>query len=250
MKIAICGKGGSGKSTVTTLLAKEFAAQGKKVLVLDCDESNYGLHLQLGMELPCSLSDYLGGKGKIMEYLMGDPQNMPSMFEGTLTLEDIPKGYYAQKENIKLMTPGKIQQANEACACAFSAITCQFMESLNLKEDEIVIMDMEAGTEHFGRGTDNFTDIVLMVVDPSYESLRLSEKIAEMSASIGKHTYFVLNKVTADNEAIMRAELSNKGTILAVVPLDRELQTAGLLGKEVQNKISNITEAVNTLLNQ
>ena len=70
MKITICGKGGCGKSTVTTLLAKELARMGKKVLVVDSDESNFGLHRQLGVELPRDFTEYFGGKDKAFKTMM------------------------------------------------------------------------------------------------------------------------------------------------------------------------------------
>ena len=62
MKIILCGKGGCGKSTVASLLSYEFAQRGKKVLVVDTDESNYGLHRQLGLPLPADFLEYFGGK--------------------------------------------------------------------------------------------------------------------------------------------------------------------------------------------
>lgn len=74
MKITLCGKGGSGKSTVTALLAKELVSRGKRVLVIDCDESNYGLHQQLGMELPKTFVEYFGGKMAVMGMLSGGPR--------------------------------------------------------------------------------------------------------------------------------------------------------------------------------
>lgn len=70
MKITICGKGGCGKSTVTSLLAKEFARMGKTVLVVDSDESNFGLHRQLGVELPRDYTEYFGGKDKAFKKMM------------------------------------------------------------------------------------------------------------------------------------------------------------------------------------
>lgn len=235
MKIAVCGKGGSGKSTITTLLAKEYGAQGKKVLVIDCDESNYGLHQQLGMELPNTLTQYMGGKGKILNDMANGPQNVPMMFDRRWTLDDIPKDCCSEKDGIKLMTPGKIEEANEACACAFSVVMLQFMAILDVKDDEMVIVDMEAGTEHFGRGTDNPVDVVLMVVDPSYESLRLAEKVSKMSKSIGKKLYFILNKTNEENEAVMRDAVKDFGPVLASFPMDAQLQKAGLMGQELSS---------------
>jgi CO dehydrogenase maturation factor len=67
MEVLVCGKGGSGKSTVAALLAKSMTRRGYGVLVIDSDESNYGLHHQLGMEHPGTLMDHFGGKKKIME---------------------------------------------------------------------------------------------------------------------------------------------------------------------------------------
>ncbi|GMN94561.1 P-loop NTPase [Blautia wexlerae] len=68
MKIAVCGKGGCGKSTVTSLLAKALARRGKEILVIDSDESNYGLYRQLGMKLPRDFTDYFGGKQNVLNY--------------------------------------------------------------------------------------------------------------------------------------------------------------------------------------
>ena len=62
MKILICGKGGSGKSTIASLLAKNMQAQGYRVLVVDTDESNYGLSVQLGLNEPTELMEQIGGK--------------------------------------------------------------------------------------------------------------------------------------------------------------------------------------------
>lgn len=145
MKYTICGKGGSGKSTITSLMAKELVKRRKKVLIIDCDESNYGLHQQLGMELPTTFVDYFGGKNKMLELLSGGPQNMPMLFDKPWRIDDIPSEYVTEKDGIKLMSPGKIETANEACACPFNAIMAQFVPMLKLDSDEFVLMDMEAG---------------------------------------------------------------------------------------------------------
>ena len=79
-----------------------------------------------------------------------------------------------------LMASGKIHEANEGCACAMGSILKEMLVNLKLKSDEFVIADMEAGIEHFGRGVDNSVDMIMMIVDPSFESLRLSTKIKEL----------------------------------------------------------------------
>ena len=117
-------------------------------------------------------------------------------FEETWTIDDIPEDYYSLKDGVKLMTSGKIHQANEGCSCAMGTVMTQFIQNLRLTEDQFALMDMEAGIEHFGRGIDNGVDLILIIIDPSYESLQLSKKIGELSESIRKPFYYVLNKVT------------------------------------------------------
>lgn len=241
-KFTICGKGGSGKSTVTALMAKQLAASGRRVLVLDCDESNYGLHQQLGMELPKSFTDYFGGKTAVMGMLSGGPKNMPVLFDHPWTIDDIPEEYRTEKDGIYLMTPGKIETANEACACPFNAVMAQFIPMLDLGENDVVIMDMEAGIEHFGRGTDNATDCVLMVVDPSYESIKLSQKIGEICEGIQKPIYYVLNKVTPENREAMRAGVKNADQICCELGMDAQIMNAGLMGNELTQPNGSISK--------
>ncbi len=247
MKIMLCGKGGCGKSTVTALLAKEYARQGKRVLVIDCDESNYGLHQQLGLDLPRDLTDFVGGKQKIMMLSANGPMNVPPLFEGPMTIDDIPTEYITVKDSICLLSPGKIEDANEGCACAFNIVMVQFLQFLQLKENDIVLMDMEAGIEHLGRGTGNSCEAVLMVVDPSYESLKLSEKIGELCAKVGHPLYYVLNKVTPRNEAAMVARIGAPEKILCKLPLSEELAEAGLSGDTLDVSYEEIRNLITAL---
>lgn len=181
MKHTICGKGGSGKSTITAL--------------------------------PKTFVDYFGGKAAVMEKLAGSPQNMPMLFDQPWKLEDIPADYVSEKDGVLLMSPGKNETANEACACPFNAIMVQFVPMLQLADDEVVLMDMEAGIEHFGRGTDNATDVILMIVDPSYESIKLSKKVAEIENQLGKPIYYVLNKATDAMVDTMKAGVDDPSKI-------------------------------------
>lgn len=91
MKIAICGKGGRGKSSTTALLAKALVRAGKRVLVVDSDESNYGLHHQLGMELPKDFTAFFGGKKNVLKDMMLS-NFVRRFFDGPWSLSDIPEG--------------------------------------------------------------------------------------------------------------------------------------------------------------
>ncbi len=230
VKISFCGKGGSGKSTLTSMVAKQLASMGKRVLVIDCDESNYGLHQQLGMEPPESFIEQFGGKFAVMKMLENGPQNMPPLFDKPWSLDDIPEKYRSEKDGIMLMSPGKIQGANEACACPFVAVIAQFLNVLKLEEDDVVLLDMEAGIEHFGRGVENSVDAVVMMVDPSMESIKLSSKVVDICDSIGKRSFLVLNKVNREQEQIVRDRIPYKDHIVGAVHLDDGIMSSGLSG--------------------
>lgn len=242
MKISVCGKGGSGKSTIVSLLAERLAAAGKEVLIIDSDESNYGLHRHLGMENPKEFTGFFGGKEEVLKDMMLSDFTH-QFFEGQWKLDDIPEGYYTEKNGIKLMVSGKIHQANEGCACAMGTVMKQFVSSLALEENQIAILDMEAGIEHFGRGLDDEVDVILMVCDPSYESVQLAEKIRELGEKLQKPVYYVLNKTDEISRGVMTQAIRNPERILAVLPAAPELTAAALLGQKLVLESSVLDQA-------
>lgn len=247
MKITICGKGGCGKSTVTTLLARELSGRGKEVLVIDSDESNYGLHRQLGMELPGDFTGYFGGKESVLNDMMLSKFSH-QFFQENWMLKDIPENYYSMKDGIKLMVSGKIHQANEGCSCAMGTVMAQFVQNLKLTEDQFALLDMEAGVEHFGRGIDNGVDLILMIVDPSYESLQLSKKVGELAESIGKPFYYILNKVTEDNRKLMDENIWRPEKVVIYLDADLQIMQEGLTGKEWSGRPAAVEKLADILL--
>lgn len=271
MKIAVCGKGGSGKSTVLALLAKELAKK-YRVLVLDIDESNYGLHSKLGLAAPRDLLEYFGGKqgfkdkqkapktlgpgglsglgnppkpgisvGQLQEQKIQKQQKKPEApFEQRWSLSDIPAGFVEERPGIKLMAIGKIHDFGEGCACPMGSLTRKFFENLNLEKSDVVLVDTAAGVEHFGRGIDSYFDLILVVVDPSYESLQLSGKFEELGKQAGNKVYFVLNRAEADIKEDMLAAF-NPSKVAAVIPVDRDLFRASLRGEELTVELEAVT---------
>lgn len=249
MKVLVCGKGGSGKSTITALLAKTMAKKGYNVLVVDSDESNFGLHRQLGLGMPDDFMNYLGGKKTLGEKMRQAFQKgeTASIFENKWQIADIPEDYTQGKGNIKMMAIGKIHDFGEGCACPMGALAKNLLKNMETTSEELVLVDTEAGIEHFGRGVEEGCDVVLMVVDPSYESLRLSEKIRELAEKAGKPLYFVLNRTDKIGVQFM-LETVDETHVLASVPSDLEIFRAGLAGEELNAELPEIESIADFLV--
>lgn len=254
MKITVCGKGGCGKSTVSALLAKEFERMGKTVLVADSDESNYGLHRQLGVKLPRDFTEFFGGKEKAFKTMMAgeilDTVKLSAFakkfYSEPFTLNEIPEEYISRNNGVMLISSGKIHQANEGCACTMNSILKQFIKHLTVGDNEVALLDMEAGVEHFGRGV----DLILMIVDPSFESLKLTKKIQQLGESIGKPVFFVLNKVNELVLSTMLESIDDQSKVLAVISTDTEIARKGLLGDELMMEIPEIHTLARKILKQ
>lgn len=241
MILILCGKGGCGKSTISALLARACEKRGMNVLVIDADESNFGLHKQLGLPLPKDFTLFFGFKKGIFQ------DGAEEVFGDGWSLDDLPAEYVSRSGAVRLMAMGKIAQAGEGCACPMGVLTKTFLEHLKLGENDIVIVDTEAGVEHFGRGVDRFADAILMVADPSYESVQLAGKIITMGKSFGKPVYLIVNKVDEQQREMMKEALPQEADIIAFVPMDRDILMAGLRGEAltvVSEQIEEILQKV------
>ncbi len=228
MKILVSGKGGCGKSTISAMLGKYLAENDHHVLIVDADESNPGLYRMLGLPRVKTLAEHLGGKkrAKILMAAEGKGELDEELFKWTL--DEVPGEILARKGNLAVLTIGKIEEAEEGCACPFGFLARKLLEGIRLKEDEVIIVDTEAGIEHFGRGVDKYVDVVIDVAEPSVESIELSKKIASLSESLSLRHFLVLNKALQEVEE----KLSVRPDV--VIPFDRNFILDSLTGKEVE----------------
>jgi len=256
MKVLICGKGGSGKSTLTSLLAGELVKKGQKVLVVDGDESNYGLHALLGLELPSDLLNYFGGKKGVAAALLGKGDAVEEFEKGwkrfrrekpKLSMDDIPHELLSEGDGIKLLSIGKIRRFGEGCACPMGALLRELLTNIETGRGEVVLVDTDAGLEHFGRAVDQGADIVLVVVDPSYESIGLSHRISELCRDAGKPVYFVLNKVDEHTRETL-LEAIERESVIGELPVSSELFSAGLAGRRCTDGGEPVKRVVDALL--
>ncbi|MCK9275746.1 MAG: P-loop NTPase [Syntrophales bacterium] len=253
-KIAICGKGGSGKSITTSLLSLGIRRRGKKVLVIDADESNPGLHRMLGFkEPPEPLIDYVGGKAvlekKIQEKMKsGIPEEKVNIWTKAVSIAEIPPDFIKVRDGISFTTIGKIYMALEGCACPMGIVSRSFLNELILEPDEIALIDMEAGIEHFGRGVETGTDCVLVVVEPSRDSLDVALKVKQMSDQIDiGDTWAILNKVPSEDIARrITDELAQEGlNVIGSINFDKEIFEICLTGGSFpQDKVNEGIEDV------
>lgn len=213
-KALVCGRGGSGKSTLVSLLAGRFAASSE-VLVVDADESNLGLPGMLGLTEPGqTVMDWLGGKAAVREKLMavlrGGGEDH-ALFDGTLTPRSIPDTCLSSNDRISLLRIGKIEHSMEGCACPMGFVARDFLNRLSADRDLWVLVDTEAGIEHFGRGVLEGVDVVLAVVDPSREAVALAEKASRLCREAGKPFLVALNKASGEERAALLGMLSAAG---------------------------------------
>jgi CO dehydrogenase maturation factor len=239
VKILICGKGGCGKSTIVTLLAKEIAARGNKVLVIDSDESNIGLHSRLGMQKPEDFMNYFGGKKVLFE--------RTKVMKDKWRLNDLPKNYLTDKGNIQLLSMGKIYQFGEGCACPINALSSKFLEILDLGDKEFLIADTDAGIEHFGRGVEKGVHILLTVIDPSRESILLAEKVSELGRQVDKPVYYILNRIADQETEDLLLNSIDREKAIAVIPENKQIFISGLTGNEFDMDIKGIREIADML---
>jgi len=259
MKICVCGKGGCGKSTVVGLMALGFKRKGKKPIVLDSDESNTSLFRMLGLEAPpLPLMDFVGGRKEVQKRMMarfskGEDEPAMSIWDmEEITREAIPGEYAAEKDGVTLVSTGKIHQALEGCACAMGTVSREFLKKFRTGGDEILIADMEAGIEHFGRGLEAGVDGVIGVVEPSLESVSLARKVMEMTQAAGSAFYgAVLNKIgSGEQEQLVMKRLSESGVpVIGSIGFHESLQAACLEGKALTDElaapeIDSLTDAV------
>ncbi len=249
MKISVCAKGGSGKSTIVALLANEARNRGRRVLVVDSDESNSGLYRMLGFDKPpVPLMELVGGKTSLKQKM-----GSPDIFAGKeIHLEDIPSLYLVEHDGTMMVSIGKIMQSLEGCACPMGVLNREFLKKVSVTNGEMVIIDMEAGVEHFGRGVETSVDYVLIVVEPPFESVEIAGKIYDLAHGSGiKNTWAVLNKIPNEEIASRtRSELEKKGIkVIGSISVDPEVFLASIEGRfpkqgTAMNQIKQVMDSI------
>ena len=246
MKLAIAGKGGSGKSTVAGVLALLQARAGCRVLAVDADpDANLASVLGVSAERQREIVPISERRALIEERTGAKVRQYGQMFKLNPEVADIADDCALVHEGVALLVLGAIEAGGSGCACPESVLIKALVADLVLHKDEALVMDMEAGVEHLGRGTARGVDTLLVVVEPSRMSLDCADRVFRMAAEIGlTDIRVVANKIaTPDDERWLRDALADR-EIVAAIPLSEGIRAADRDGRPVVNGLDGETLGV------
>jgi CO dehydrogenase maturation factor len=250
LKVAVSGKGGVGKTLIAGGLAYHFARKGLKTIAIDADPSpNLALTLGLSREeskkiLPISENKELIESKTNTGYA--------GVFRLSFSVDDIIRDYSVKTPlGVNLVVMGTVKSMGSGCTCPANAVVRALLRHLVVERDEAVVLDMEAGVEHMGRGTAQHVDAMLVVADANLKALETARHISELASQAGmKQTFLVGNKVENEKqkEVIMGFAESYGLKIFGIVPFDSAVSEAEMHGETpLKNKDSAAMHAIREL---
>ena len=200
MKVAVTGKGGVGKTTLSSTLARLYADEGRTVLAADVDpDANLGLALGLTEEEVNAIVPISKMRTLVEERTGATYAN--NFFKLNPQVSDIPDKFSKEINGVKLLVMGTVETGGTGCVCPEHVMLKSILSALVFRKDDVVVMDMEAGLEHLGRGTASMMDQFIVVIEPGARSIQTYEKVKQLAADLGiTKVNVVANKVRDEGD--------------------------------------------------
>lgn len=245
MKIAVTGKGGTGKTTVAGVLAHCFKSDGYKVLAVDADpDANLASAIGIGAERASAIVPISKMHELIRERTGAEPGRFGQMFKINPRVSDIPDRYCIDSDGIRLIVMGAVRKGGGGCACPENVLLQSLLVEIMLKRDDVVIVDMEAGIEHLGRATCKAVDAMLVVVEPGARSVSTAKRIMDLAAEIGVDSFLVVgNKVRNEAQREWIAGEFPSIEIAGMIPYSEAIAEADMSGRPPLEMLDEASKA-------
>lgn len=252
MKIAISGKGGVGKTTLTALLAQLYADKGLDVLAVDADPSPC---LAGALGVPQDIQAVLSPIAEMSELIEERTGAKPGTTGGFFTInprvDDLPERFSITHRGVRLLEMGAVDLGGSGCICPESAMLKTLFTHLLFRQDEVLLLDMYAGVEHLGRATVDFVDALIIVVEPTQRSLGTAKQITKLAQDIQlKRIWLVGNKVQNAEEIAFLESNAMQLPLLGTLPSTPGVIEADRLGIAVYDHVPELRQAAVEIANK
>ena len=231
MKVAITGKGGVGKTTLSSTLARLYAAEGRPVLAADVDpDANLGLALGLTQDEVDEIIPISKMRTLVEERTGANDANR--FFKLNPYVEDIPEKYSRDINGVKLLVMGTVDVGGSGCVCPEHVMLKAILSALTYRKEDVVVMDMEAGLEHLGRGTAGSMDQFIVVIEPGSRSVQTYRNVKRLASDLGvKRVRVVANKIRDEKDEQFILNAIPAEDFLGFIHYNPEIMDADRQGK-------------------
>lgn len=244
MKIAVTGKGGVGKTTFAATLARLYAEEGRPVLAADVDpDANLGLALGFDEETLDSIVPISKMRKLVEERTGANSQNQ--FYTLNPKVDDIPETYGKVCNGVRMLVLGTVETGGGGCVCPEHVMLKRIISNLVLRREDVVILDMEAGLEHLGRGTTSGMDAFVVVIEPGARSVQTYKNVKRLAKDLGvKQVFVVANKVrNEDDEQFIQTKIPAED-LLGMIHYNTDVIDADRQGKSPYDFSETVTREI------
>ncbi len=250
MKIAISGKGGVGKTTLAGVLARTLSDQNETVLAIDADpDANLASAVGVPPQKVADITPLAEMTNFIEERTETKKGGYGSIFKLNPKVDDIPEKFSIEHEGVKLLILGSVPQGGGGCFCPENVLLKNLLSHLFIQRNETVIVDMEAGLEHLGRGSTGYVDAFIVVVEPGMRSIQTAQQIKKLASDLGiKRVFVVGNKIQTEEDQKVIVENLSDFPILGLMNYNAKILEADRKGVSPYDIDGQIKEEVHAIL--